>query len=1079
MFSKTSEVEKKNIDNDNSDSFCYRWLDHVYPEKTSTHVDNIDDLVDHILDKNQASSYNVKVEKKCSVDKLQLYNGRRKICTTTNKKLFVRKVLAIVLTFLLISVTIFYMLPNLYGDFSTDISVSLIPENAYNNDTMFVNVTIPAFYNIGSVAADMGGIESVNLLLFDNTTEEQLWQAVWIVHDVEFGEHVVMITAVDEENTYYYAGVRWSVLSDDKNVSSDNMSMIEEPSQINESTIVSSSNQTINESYQETPISEQSINTSINESEFSYDTNSTDDKICDNGTSTWTDIFGDGDNKSSSSEDTQDEEELGKEDESWWVYPELKPNDIFVKPQFNWDAFWNTFEKHALWSLEAWDPSTEQWIYFNDSLTINIDAISENSRKLTLIFDAPAPITTDYHLTLDIDYLVKEYVHKADDYSYNLSFDADGEEFSVSYDFSDIASIPGVITTNSVKKVNGKDSFWFQARRNNVPSGHHIELDPTYTVFTGTDVYTAYNSQRKLVRQSNGTLWCAFRESEDVHVAWSEDAGVTWTDYEVWGDDGSQYPSIAVDSNDVVHLVFHSYKNDADDYQLEYSNSTNWGTIVQIRDEDKHHKLPSIAIDSNDNIHIVYEKGEEGTSNGDQVAYINSTDGGATWGTEKILTDEADSGDGEWFPSIAIDSNDFIHVVFYCKDHYSEYDDILHMQSSDGGDTWTGWEADPVYQDDSHDETKPCIAIDDNDVLHVVWCGVDQYTNDQVGYSYNDSSGWSSVEWVTWDSDEEYRYPSISVNDNDYVHVGIEVVGTRLNHSVNDTTSWTEDIALAVSYNFPSLISAQWPVINETKTNRPKTGYAMICGFGTSNVTYYASPDLSWNTNSFISWWTTNNTGTSNDDQITLPLQSGGTYDFTVDWGDGTSSEIDAYDHANVTHNYSTPGVYTVNISGTIVGWSFNNSGDERKIINITNWGPLRLGNTGSYFYDARNLRIQAEDILNTSGTTTMFQAFRDCDAIVAVPNMSIWNMSEVVNMSEMFRSADAFNQNISAWDTSSVTDMANMFQGAYAFNQNISAWNTSSVTDMSYMFNSADAFNQSLNEWNTSSVTDISNMFN
>ena len=49
---------------------------------------------------------------------------------------------------------------------------------------------------------------------------------------------------------------------------------------------------------------------------------------------------------------------------------------------------------------------------------------------------------------------------------------------------------------------------------------------------------------------------------------------------EIWGAQISSYPSIAVDSNDVVHLVFQSFKNDADDYQLEYTNSE--GIIILI-----------------------------------------------------------------------------------------------------------------------------------------------------------------------------------------------------------------------------------------------------------------------------------------------------------------------------------------------------------------------------------------------------------------------------------------------------------------------------------------------------------------
>lgn len=539
-------------------------------------------------------------------------------------------------------------------------------------------------------------------------------------------------------------------------------------------------------------------------------------------------------------------------DEKWWIYPELQPGQIYAAPTFNWAKYWSVFKKHALWSLEGWNPSSEQWKYCNNSLTVEVTDVGDNGRKLNLVFDAPAPVTTDYRLTLAIDYKVKQYVHNVDKYTYNLSFEVHNESFNVSYNFSDIASIPGVIITHGVKEIDGCDYFWFRARKNNVLPSAHIELDPTYTVFTGTGVYTNYPSQRKLVRQSNDTLWCTFYENSDVHVASSEDAGATWNDIEVCGVQDSRYPSLAVDSNDIVHLIFPSLKNDADDYQLEYTNSSDWTNIVQIRDEDKEHLFPAIAVDSNDNLHVVYEKGEEGPSNDDQVAYINSTDNGGSWGTEQILTAEPDNFDDSWHPSIAINNTDGIHVVFSAEDHYLGKDEILHMRSNDYGGTWSDWEDDLVYQNSTYNQQSPCIAIDDNDVPHVVWVGVDQNGNkNQIGYSYNDSSGWSGVEWVTWDPAINYRAPSVSVNDNDYIHTAFMVPlsmpsSTGLNHSVNDTVSWTMDVALTGNYRSPNLISTQHPTIDGAKTNRPKTGYALICSYATANVTYHASNDLTW-----------------------------------------------------------------------------------------------------------------------------------------------------------------------------------------------------------------------------------------
>jgi len=97
----------------------------------------------------------------------------------------------------------------------------------------------------------------------------------------------------------------------------------------------------------------------------------------------------------------------------------------------------------------------------------------------------------------------------------------------------------------------------------------------------------------------------------------------------------------------------------------------------------------------------------------------------------------------------------------------------------------------------------------------------------------------------------------------------------------------------------------------------------------------------------FISTWNTlaTSSGSSNANQIRLPLVASGAYDFQVDWGDGTVSHIRSYDDPLATHTYAIAGSYTLTIGGTVVGWAFANGGDRLKITQISQWGSLRLGN--------------------------------------------------------------------------------------------------------------------------------------
>jgi surface protein len=233
---------------------------------------------------------------------------------------------------------------------------------------------------------------------------------------------------------------------------------------------------------------------------------------------------------------------------------------------------------------------------------------------------------------------------------------------------------------------------------------------------------------------------------------------------------------------------------------------------------------------------------------------------------------------------------------------------------------------------------------------------------------------------------------------------------------------------------------------------------------------------------SFVSTWDTTKTSgySSGIKQITLPLVSSGIYNFNVNWGDSMQSTITSYNQAEVTHTYATSGTYTLTITGTITGWIFNNLGDSLKITNISQWGPLKLGNSGNggYFNGASNLTITATDILDLSGTTVLDNAFYSCSSLSTVPNMNSWDTSNVTSMGDMFLGATSFNQNIGGWDTSKVTNMGGMFFGATNFNQNIGGWDTSNVTYMRDMFRSATSFNQDISNWNTSKVTDMENMF-
>lgn len=230
----------------------------------------------------------------------------------------------------------------------------------------------------------------------------------------------------------------------------------------------------------------------------------------------------------------------------------------------------------------------------------------------------------------------------------------------------------------------------------------------------------------------------------------------------------------------------------------------------------------------------------------------------------------------------------------------------------------------------------------------------------------------------------------------------------------------------------------------------------------------------------FISTWNTSLSGASASNQIQLPLQSTGNYNFEVSSSQLVNSPVSISSHLNNTLNFTTPGVHTIEIRGTIEGWRFNNGGDDEKIIEISQWGPLNLGNDGDYFYGAENLQVTANDELDLTGTTNLNNMFRTLSYsanFYYTGNISNWDTSQVQDMSYMFFGAMRLNNpGLNSWDTSNVVNMSGMFREATDFNQPLNNWNTSNVVDMSDMFRFQSNFNQNISMWDVDQVISCDN---
>lgn len=163
-------------------------------------------------------------------------------------------------------------------------------------------------------------------------------------------------------------------------------------------------------------------------------------------------------------------------------------------------------------------------------------------------------------------------------------------------------------------------------------------------------------------------------------------------------------------------------------------------------------------------------------------------------------------------------------------------------------------------------------------------------------------------------------------------------------------------------------------------------------------------------------------TGSTADNQFKIPHYSTGTYNYKVDWGDGTIETIRG--NTSPTHTYPGIGTYNVKIWGVFEGVYFNNTGDRLKLINI---GSIdRRGIRQRYFnsyYGCNNLQsfpdidtsrevtfnncwsgcseLSVFPLIDTSNAVTLSSAWLDCSSLTSFPAI---NTSKVTNFNAAWR---------------------------------------------------------------------------
>ncbi|MBU0518044.1 T9SS type A sorting domain-containing protein, partial [bacterium] len=242
---------------------------------------------------------------------------------------------------------------------------------------------------------------------------------------------------------------------------------------------------------------------------------------------------------------------------------------------------------------------------------------------------------------------------------------------------------------------------------------------------------------------------------------------------------------IAVDSQDNLYVVWGEEVAGSD--EIHFSISTDGGNTWsgQLGDETlsfsggNNAYNPDIAIDENDVIHVVWNQVWNGLV--DEIHYARSSDGGATWSsqtTEGIVS--YPDGNASSYADIEVGPNNELYVAWKEDSDILTTHDVLNIsESTDGGDTWSGTTADTPITLPCRIMLYPQFVVSDAGAMHAVWKGTQDTVSTfhyEVYYTGSDDGGasWTGLvadQTVSFDDGNSSNIPNLCTDSQENIIV--------------------------------------------------------------------------------------------------------------------------------------------------------------------------------------------------------------------------------------------------------------------------------------------------------------------
>ena len=292
-----------------------------------------------------------------------------------------------------------------------------------------------------------------------------------------------------------------------------------------------------------------------------------------------------------------------------------------------------------------------------------------------------------------------------------------------------------------------------------------------------------YSGQRKVAVDSNGSIFAAYRKKWEgnYEIFVSKITATSRGKTNISGNEmpisavrqgtDQRVPSIAVDGNGVIHVVWYGSDNQQEENnrQVKYSKSSDggktWSTWKNISyvegyssGEELWQEHPVIAFGSDGNLYAVWE-GKDSEHDRQQIKFSKSLDGGETWSNWKNVGPTP--GNTQSRPVILVDSSGRLHLLMYSS--MGDANQHVHHAFSDNqGENWSNWQQ---ISAPGRDSRHISAAVGAEGRIHSSWRDINENGLAEISYSVLDDGRWTQPEKVAESSDNQF-FPSLSIDEN-------------------------------------------------------------------------------------------------------------------------------------------------------------------------------------------------------------------------------------------------------------------------------------------------------------------------